>query len=168
MQYTPTFTWQDIALTNVAPRIIAETEGFSMLKPWISLVNIAQASTGGNSAYLSTALSAFALQGMAMKIPYVYKDLLNLASKQYGKALVLTNQVLSNSATATTNQCLLGVILLASYAQRSGDVTAHYTHIDGLAQMIKVRGKALLKSQPDRDIFRALRDVSQSFPFLLP
>ncbi|KAI9849553.1 MAG: hypothetical protein M1838_000136 [Thelocarpon superellum] len=112
-------------------------------------------------SHLSRAMLAISIAFMSNVVRQ--PSLMVRANTEYGRALALTNTALAHPIEATTDRTLLTVLLLTMFvviASPNDTVAGHKaedSHIDGVAALIKLRGKARLRTPVEAKLFDMAR-----------
>lgn len=95
----------------------------------------------------------------------------SLLAPSSGRITVDTDRI---SVKAFSNDCTLSIMMLASYEFRNNAGSSYHAHMDGLVELLKIRGESTVLDQQSRKLFSIFRDrilmycmmVSKELPFI--
>ncbi|ROV92767.1 hypothetical protein VMCG_09081 [Cytospora schulzeri] len=107
------------------------------------------------------AYSACALAAMSNRLKADTMDLMELSFMQHSRALLAVNKALRNPSESKTDSTLATVLLLSLFekitAAKEIGMLAWRTHIEGAMQLVRSRGKEMVRSKVSVLLFNAVR-----------
>lgn len=107
------------------------------------------------------AYSACALAAMSNRLKADTMDLMGLSFMQHSKALVAVNKALRDPSESKKDSTLATVLLLSLFekitAAKEIGMLAWRTHIEGAIQLVRSRGKEMVRSKVSLLLFNAVR-----------